>query len=69
MCSALLLVRRQFADLDEVRQWCAREFMRVDVAAIRPECDEAVGMLQSQVPGADAPIDMPRSTIRSRSML
>ena len=47
-----LLMRWQRADLDEAGDRCFREAMRVHVTAIGADGDEAVRVLQAEVPGA-----------------
>ena len=54
MCS-IFLIRRQRADLHEVRQRRLRKLVRIHVAAVGAEGDEAVGVLQSQVPRPRGP--------------
>ena len=48
----LLLMRREFADLDEVRQRRARELAGIHISAIWPEGHEAIRVLEPKVPRA-----------------
>ena len=48
----LFLVRRQRAHLDEVGQGRLRKVVRIHVATVGAEGDEAIGVLEAEVPGA-----------------
>ena len=50
-----LLMWRQRTDFDKARDRCLGEAVRVHIAAIRPDGDEAVRVLQTEVPGAGCP--------------